>query len=204
LGTNVHIKTSLRNYPCKNGEQGILSESAWYKCRRNSRRYNNNYFLFDSSLDTTFDSKEARNYVAGNYGDNSANSTQKKLIYKDGKNFTGNISQLRGANESVALVGTLDDRQYLFTDQSSLQLPTAQKQDEIENAVKSCLSSGAITEVYFESTKTFRIMISDDANFYKNIGTFSKCITNSGAKTLIGYNYQFAGQDPINGRITTD
>jgi hypothetical protein len=161
--------------------------------------FDSDYNLGDQNSENPADFRPA--YRAGVVEGSKARSKLFALQYQDGKDFAGNVITVSHGSEAT-FVTDATGQQLLFSNSSAAPNLTAQNQQGTEQAVKSCIASGALESRYVSTSRTFQVDFTDDENFRNNLVKFSNCIVQKGGSALIGYNYQFGGRDPFNGRLT--
>lgn len=78
------------------------------------------------------------------------------------------------------------------------------KPEDAKKLVAGCQQSGQPEVQYFDSAKQFRILISKTATWQTDSANFSACVAEKAAAAMMGYNYQIALTDPVNGRLVSD
>lgn len=165
-----------------------------------------NFFMFDSSLnaaDKDNNTRQSTNFIGGTYVNGKASVTQKSLSFASGAAYNGYITGFNGISHDAALMTALDNRQFLFST-NKYALPDAQKPQDVQNIIAACQPGMPHKAQYFTENTTFRVFIMDDGNFANHVQDFSRCMLTGHTASLIGYNFEFSGVDPVNDRITTD
>lgn len=167
---------------------------------------NDQFYIFGSVLEKEPENEQLTFYRSGTLNGNSTYSDSFPVAYSDGSAFTGQVISSSGHGQgSLMLLGTLEGSYVLFgsTQQNSATL-TPKSPEAAAKAVESCVTSHAQDSQYFSESGMFRIFFTADGGFAEDIAAFSDCILTSNEVPLHGYNFQFAGLDPVNGRIVTD
>jgi hypothetical protein len=144
-------------------------------------------------------------YRSGELTKNGSKTATYPMAYSDGSSFNSHVLGIRSQGSGDLSLGTIMDASQVVLNGLKEKVVITQKdQSSAEKIVKDCVSSGAQDSQYFKESKTFRIILQDDENFAKNIRSFSECIVKREPSALNGYNFQFVGTDPVNGRLSTD
>lgn len=166
-----------------------------------------NFFTFSNEYVTEKNGKQdGSSYRAGVIPQEGAGKSELfKLTRIDEQPFISGITNaISNRDGTYTIVTSTEDKQFLFSKEQSVPEFTAQDRQTVEAAVKSCLASGALNYQYFDTGRQFRIELTYDENFNRNIGQVSNCLIQKGGSVIIGYNYSFVGVDPTNGRLSTD
>lgn len=151
------------------------------------------------------DDDKTPSYRSGEISGDNAKTTIHPITYGDGTKFDTMITGVSShGTGSQMLVTTTKDEQVLFNDAKQYLNLSAKTTEDANKIVRDCLGSGATDDQYFDEIKQFRVLFVADNNFTRNVASFSKCVIQADNSALNGYNFQFAGSDPFNGRISTD
>lgn len=96
------------------------------------------------------------------------------------------------------------DASYLISPEGYDFVSAKLSSQKIETALKSCFDTNTEFHEYSEELSQFKVGITYDTNYRKNIEAFSSCAAATNPQSQVGQNYIFVGLSPIDGRFVTN
>lgn len=111
------------------------------------------------------------------------------------------ITEVSSYGNRTALLVSYDDQQLLFSNKSQNTSVALGKDSVLSEQVSSCAKSQSATSDYFKSSNEFKVYLTLNQDFEQKVAAFSSCMKQT---NTTGFNFDFVGRDPVNGRIVTD
>lgn len=165
-----------------------------------------NFYFIDSVVEdkSNEEQPDAFVYRAGTIADGSA-SELRTVLFQDNTAFTGSLTSSNGyGNNGTSLLSTTNGGLMLFAKSDSIVKLSGVDQQTVQATINTCKPTGFQDSQYFLDIRQFRVTFTADDSFANRIATFSDCMTKTNPSVITGYNFHFAGSDPINGRLSTD